>query len=88
MEEDRLAARKAAGLQVETASLKDDIVAPTLAYVEHPGIISKSELSNKFKVDNVFSHIIIQLKDLSKFGQKEFADETARLKGREDCVFV
>jgi hypothetical protein len=48
-----LQARKDAGLSEEITSLKDDIVTPTLAYIEHPAISSRSELEAKHRADNV-----------------------------------
>jgi len=48
-----LQARKDVGLSERTTDLKDNIVAPTLAYIENPSIASRSELQAKDKADNV-----------------------------------
>lgn len=51
--EKALHARQLQGLSEKTTDLKDGIVAPTLAYVEHPEVASRSELQAKYKADNV-----------------------------------
>lgn len=52
--ENVLKSRKALGLSEKTTDLKDNIVAPTTAYISNPPVVSKSELIEKLKADNVF----------------------------------
>ena len=51
--EKRIKERKKVGLDPTTSDIKDSSKDPTVTYVSHPKIPSKSELNDKMRANNV-----------------------------------